>query len=126
MARSVERWGQLWRGWEECHGWTVVKKAAAPAAKKGKEWKMGGMRGGEMRREPGTLVIGSATRMAREREAAKANLEWKKKVVDAKGKEKEVVAQQALSVVSDNISERSDTSDVRRMKESKFVWADDE
>ncbi|KAL8629286.1 hypothetical protein Q9189_005026 [Teloschistes chrysophthalmus] len=132
-ARCVERWEAVWRSWEEVHGWTVVKKTAPPAAakKQGKEWKMGGWRR-EVRREPGTVVIGSGSRMAREREATKAKLMAEKKG-DGKGKGKEVqvqvqAAQQALSVISeeDRMSERSDTTDVRRMKESKFVWADDE
>ncbi|KAI4090650.1 MAG: hypothetical protein L6R37_007855, partial [Teloschistes peruensis] len=82
-----------------------------------------------MRREPGTVVIGSATRQAREREEKKKVLaeKEKKKAVEVqvpaeeKKEKKEEVAADA-----DHISEPSDTSDVRRMKESKFVWADDE
>ncbi|KAL8634399.1 MAG: hypothetical protein Q9228_008006, partial [Teloschistes exilis] len=54
-----------------------------------------------------------------------------KKEVEVSAEEQQVGAADAkvekeAETNGDHISEPSDTSDVRRMKESKFVWADDE
>ncbi|KAL8667892.1 MAG: hypothetical protein Q9202_000357 [Teloschistes flavicans] len=132
----VQGWRELLRGFDDVHSWTPVggaKKVGAGAGKKAE--KKGGMKTkagkGKQRKEkkePGTVIIGSASKKAKEREDAK---EAAKEA--AKGKEEKtevqlpsVADEKKEANETDEISEPSDTTDTQNMREAEFVWAEDE